>query len=270
VCCLLTSSPAAAQRLTGPEDTITKLVRLDQKLDSQLPLDTPFRDETGKQVRLGDYFGQRPVMMMLIQYRCQMLCTLQQTQLLDNLKRLKFTPGKEFELLIVSIDPDEQPDLAADVKAAFIKDYRREESAAGIHFLTGTEKAIDDLAAAVGFHFAYSKKTDQFAHPDGVIIATPAGKTARYFFRLEYPARFLRYGLIEASQGKISKPLMDVIALLCFHYNPGTGTYTLAYMRVLQAAGIGTVLALALGVVMMRLREKHGTDGPSGNEEMGK
>jgi protein SCO1 len=252
----LSAAPAAAQRVHGTDEEIVKQVRLEQKLDAPLPLDAPLKDEDGKDVKLGDYFGEKPVMMMLIQFRCTMLCTEQVNILLDSLKRLKFTPGKEFNLLIVSIDPREKPDLAAEMKASFVKEYRRPESAPGIHFLTTDEKTIDRVASAVGFRFAYVQKTDQFAHPDGVIIATPAGHAARYFFRLEYPARFLRYGLIEAAQNKISTPLADAIALLCFHYNPTTGTYTLGFMKVLRIAAVATVLLIALSITMMRRRER--------------
>lgn len=251
------AGPARAQRLSGPDEVIVKQVRLEQRLDSQAPLDAPFADETGKPVKLGDYFGEKPVMLMLIQYRCQMLCTEEINVLLDSLKRMEFTPGNEFNLLIVSIDPRETADLAAGKKQAFMAEYRKPAAAPGVHFLTGGRNSIDRLSEAVGFHYAYVQKTDQFAHPDGVIIATPHGKVARYFFRLEYPPRFLRYGLVEAANNRISLPLIDAIALLCFHYNPDTGRYSIAYMNVLRAAGLGTVLMIALSIMVMKVRERH-------------
>jgi protein SCO1/2 len=264
--CLVT--PVLAQRTEvetqapGEQDKILKDVRLEQKLNAQVPLDLPFKDEQGKDVRLGDYFGEKPVMLMLIQYRCTMLCNEQMTVLMDNLKKLKFTPGKEFNLLIVSIDTAELPGLASDKKKNALEAYERPEGAAGWHFLTGESTSIEPLAEAVGFHYVYDKFTDQYAHPDGVMILTPQGRVARYFFRLEYPAQDLRFGLIEAADGKIGTPL-DAIALLCFHWNPVTGKYALAFMKVLRLAGIATVLGLIAGIVLLKRREASGRRGPA-------
>ena len=275
-CCLLPAAYCSAQggqpqnpaaRPPGPTEEMLKTVRLDQKLNGQVPLDVAFRDETGKSVRLGDYLGTKPVMLVMIQYRCTMLCTEQMNILMDSLKRLKFTPGDEFNLLVVSIDPKEDPQLAAEVKASYLKEYRRPEAAAGWHFLTGEKASIDRLADAVGYHYVYDQRTEQYAHPDGVIILTPAGKIARYFFSLLYPAPALRFGLIEAADGKIGT-LMDGIALLCYHYNPVTGTYTVAFMKVLRIAAIGTLLALCAAVLILRLRERdrRGRGGQVGGE----
>jgi len=236
------------------EQTI-KQVRLDQQLNAQVPLDLPFRDETGKSVRLGDYFGSKPVMLVLIQYRCTMLCNEEMNILLDSLKKMQFTPGKEFNLLIVSIDPREQPDLAADKKKSYLEAYGRPAAAAGWHYLTGADSSIKPLAQSVGFHYAYDAHTDQYAHPDGVILVTPQGKVSRYFFRLEYPARDMRLGLVEASSNQIGSAI-DAIALLCFHYNPTTGKYSLALMKVVRLAGILTVLAMAVGVVVLKQRDR--------------
>ncbi len=234
-----------------PADTVLKTVRLEQKLNAALPLDTPFVNEDGQSVRLADYFGAKPVMLMLIQYRCTMLCSEELNVLLESLKEMQFTPGKEFTLLIVSIDPREKPDLASEMKKNILETYGRPQAASGWHFLMGSKENIDRLAGAVGYHYVYDGRTDQYAHPDGVIIATPAGKVARYFFRLEYPAKDMRLGLVEAADGKIGTAL-DAIALLCFHYNPTTGKYALAVLSVVRLLSIATVVALALGIVVMR------------------
>jgi protein SCO1/2 len=261
---LAAAAPAFAQnamasspppKVASPQDAaILKNVRLDQKLNANVPLDLPFKDESGRDVKLGDYFRAQPVMLVLIQYRCTMLCNDEMNVLLESLKQMSFTPGKEFNLLIATIDPREDPDMAAEKKRHYLEAYGRPEAAAGWHFLTGPQTSIEQLAEAVGFHYAYDGRTDQYAHPDGVILLTPQGKVARYFFRLEYPARDLRLGLVEAASGKIGTPL-DAIALLCFHYNPVTGKYALAYMSVLRLAGIATVVLIVVGILVMRIQE---------------
>lgn len=241
----------------GPLETALKGVRLDQKLDAQVPLHLRFRDETGKSVELREYFGQKPVMLMLIQYQCTMLCNEEMNVLIESMKRMSFTPGKEYNLLIVSIDPREQPEFANEKKKAYLQEYGRPTAAAGWHFLTGDGPSIQGLADAVGFHYVYDQRSDQYAHPDGVIILTPHGKIARYFFGLTYPAQDLRFGLVEAAGNKIGTPL-DAIALLCFHYNAVTGRYALVMIRVVQLGAIVTVLGLAFGVWMMKRRERRG------------
>lgn len=246
--------PKARPDVRGPDEAMLKQVRLDQRLGAAIPLDLRFRDESGREARLGDYFQGKPVMLMLIQFRCTMLCTEELNVLMDSLKRLAFTPGREFRLLIVSIDPRETPQLAADKKASHLEVYGRPEAASGWHFLTGEEASIRRLADAVGFHYVYDARTDQFAHPDGVIIATPEGRISSYFFRLEYPPRDLRYALIEAAGNRIGTPL-DALALLCYHYNPAAGKYSIQFMKVLRLAGVATVLMLSLGVLMLRWRE---------------
>lgn len=242
----------------GAQEQILNEVRLDQQLDAQVPLDIPFRDEHGSDVVLGDYFRGKPVMLVMIQYRCTMLCSEQMMLVQDSLRELKFTPGKEFTFLIVSIDPREQPSLAAEFKQSHVEAYGRPEAEAGWHFLTGTEEAIDRLAQAVGFHYMYDARTDQYAHPDGVMILTPSGKIARYFFSLNYPARDLRLGLLEAGEGKIGSPILNAIALLCYHYNPETGTYGFTFMKLLRLLALGTVFLLAACIVVLRRRERPG------------
>jgi protein SCO1/2 len=256
--CVLGTLPAQAQDQRqklelDPQDRMLKEVRLEQRLDGEVPVDTRFKDETGKDVRFGDYL-KKPVLLMMIQLRCTMLCTQQLAVLEDSLKDLKFTPGKEFDVVVVSIDPREQPDLAKDMKAGFLQRYGRAEAAPGVHFLTGADASIKPLAQAVGLHYAYDARTDQFAHPDGLMVITPKARVARYFFRLEYPPRDLRFALVEAADNKIGT-VIDAIALLCFHYNPMKGTYSLAVLNVVRLASIATVLFMALWVLVMRRRD---------------
>ena len=258
---LMTAGGARAQVGVGKEpaprtaDEVIKNVGLDQKLNAQIPLHLSFRDEAGKDVQLSRYFGTKPVMLILIQYRCTMLCTTQMTLLMESLKQLQFDAGNQFHLLTVSIDPRETPSLAAETKQNYLKAYGRPGAASGWNFLTGEERSIKQLAASVGFRYAYDAKKDEFAHPDGVILLTPEGKIARYFFRLEYPAQGLRFGLIEAAKNRIGSPL-DYIALMCYHYNPETGTYGVAILKVVRLAGLLTVLLMAFGIVMMKRRER--------------
>jgi protein SCO1/2 len=262
-----TPAGAADNQALDAQGAALKTVRLDQKLGQHVPLDAAFRDEDGKPVRFGDYFGDKPVALIMIQYRCTMLCTEEMNVLLASLKQLKFTPGKEFNLVIVSIDPREDADLAMGKKISYLAEYGRPQSAKGWHWLTGSKENIDKLADAVGYHYVYDAKTDQYAHPDGVIMMTPEGKIARYFFRLEYPARDLRLGLIEASKGKIGTPL-DAIALLCYHYNPVTGRYAVALLNLVRGASLALVLGLCAGIMLLKLREGHrnGDASKSGRE----
>lgn len=261
---LVSGGPAGAQKTPlGAADVqaaeaqgaALKGVRLDQKLGGHVPLDARFRDEAGKDVRLGDYFGEKPVALVLIQFRCTMLCTEEMNVLMASLKELKFTPGKEFNLVIVSIDPREDAGLSLGKKISYLAEYGRPEAESGWHWLTGTKEQIDRVADSLGYHYVYDAKTDQYAHPDGVILLTPQGKIARYFFRLEYPARDLRLGLVEASRNKIGTPL-DAIALLCYHYNPITGKYALAVMNLVRMASAAMVLGLCAGVMLMKLRDR--------------
>jgi protein SCO1/2 len=234
-----------------------KTVRLEPKLESQVPSDAAFRDEQGRDVRLADYLGRKPVALMLIQFECRMLCTEELAVLTRSLQEMRFRPGKEFNLLVVSIDPRETPQLARQRRDYWLAELGKPGVDAGYHFLTGTKENIDRLAEAIGFHYTYVKRDDEYAHPDGVILLTPQGKVARYFTRLDYAPRDLTFGLIEAARGKIGSPL-EVIALLCFHYNPTTGKYGLALMNVLRLAGVATVVVLGLAVLLMRRRDARG------------
>lgn len=231
---------------------VVKEVGIDQKLDSQVPLDLVFKDETGRQVKLGDYFGSKPVILTLAYYECPMLCTMVLNGVASTLKPLSFDMGKEFEVVTVSINPKETPELAAKKKVSYIRSYGRPGAERGWHFLTGDEENIRKLADAVGFRYVYDPNTGQYAHAGGMMILTPEGKLARYFYGVEYPSNDVRLGLVEASQNKIGSPV-DQVLLLCYHYDPVTGRYGLIISRMLMGGGILT-LGLLGGFIFVMLR----------------
>ena len=236
--------------------TVVARTGIDQKLGGQVPLDLEFRDESGAPVRLGQFFGGRkPVLLSLVYYRCPGLCTMTLNGMASAFKPLKFTPGEEFEVVTVSIDPKETPELAAEKKEKYLKRYGRAGAGAGWHFLTGGEAAIRALAEAVGFRYVYHPETDQYTHAAGIMLLTPAGKLARYFYGLEYSARDLRLAIVEASEERIGT-LADVVSLLCYQYDPMTGKYGVAIMRAIRTAAVLTVLALGLFIFQMIRRER--------------
>jgi len=231
-------------------------VRIDQKLDSQVPLDLHFRDEAGRVVRLGDFFGQKPVVLSLVYYECPMLCTLVLNGMVTSFKVLSFDVGKEFEVVTVSFNPRETPQLAAAKKQSYLKRYSRPNAEKGWHFLTGDQDQIAKLADAVGFRYSYDPKTEQYAHASAIMVLTPKGHVARYYYGIEYAPRDLRLGLIEASANKIGSPV-DQVLLYCFHYDPMTGKYGLVVRNVLRLGGITTVLLLGGFITVMLRRERH-------------
>jgi protein SCO1/2 len=206
-------------------------------------------------VRLGDFFGSRPVILSFVYYECPMLCTQVLNGLNSALKILTFDVGKEFEIVTVSIDPSERPDLAGRKKASYIESYGRPGAAGGWHFLTGDGPEIAALTRAAGFHYVYQEEADQFAHASGVIVATPDGRLARYFYGIEYAPRDLRLGLVEAADGRIGTAV-DEVLLYCFHYDPTTGKYGVAILNVIRLAGGGTALGLGAFVFLMLRRER--------------
>ncbi len=240
---------------SGQPAPILQRVGIDQKLNAQVPLDLVFRDESGRAVTLREYFGERPVLLSLVYYECPMLCTLILNGLLRSLRALSFTAGKEFVVLTVSFDPREGPQLAAAKKRAYVRSYGRPEAERGWHFLTGDEDAIRRLTEAVGFRYAFDAETGQFAHASGIMVLTPQGRVARYFYGIEYAPRDLRLGLVEAAQGKIGSPV-DQLLLYCYHYDPKTGRYSMLIMNVLRLAGAATVLAVGGFMLVMFRRER--------------
>ena len=233
-------------------------VGIDQKLNEQLPLDLTFRDETGKPVQLRKYFGQKPVLLSLVYYDCPMLCTLVLNGLVRSLRAVPLDVGDQFQVVTVSFDPRETAALAAAKKETYVKRYGRAQASQGWHFLTGDEASIQQLTRAVGFRYAYDEKSGQFAHATGIMVLTPTGRLARYFYGIEYSPRDLRLALVEASANKIGS-VVDQLLLFCFHYDPKTGKYSLVVMNVLRIAGMGTLLALGSFMLVMfrRDRRKH-------------
>jgi protein SCO1/2 len=233
-------------------------VGIDQKLNSQVPLDLVFRDESGNAVTLGQYFGQKPVVLVLAYYDCPMLCTIVLNGVLHSVKELKYNIGREFEVVTVSFDPTEKPSLAAAKKAIYVGLYDRPNAGAGWHFLTGDEPAIRQLTQAVGFRYNYDAQTKQYFHATGIMVLTPDGHLARYFYGIQYPSGNLRLGLVEASQGKIGSPV-DQVLLYCSQYDPATGKYSVIVSHVLKIAALATVLSLGGLVLAMSLGKKRAT-----------
>lgn len=234
-------------------------VGIDQKLNEQLPLDILFRDETGREVQLTEYFRQgRPVVIALVYFECPMLCNQVLNGLTSSLKTLSFDVGKEFEVVAVSFDPRETPQLAADKKASYMARYGRPGTEKAWHFLTGDQKSIDALTKAIGFRYGYDPATKQFAHASGIMLATPEGKLARYFYGIEYSPKDLRLGIVEASANKVGSPV-DMLLLYCFHYDPSSGKYGLAIMNVVRFGGVVTVIGIIFLVIFLRQRK---TSGP--------
>jgi protein SCO1/2 len=251
------SEPKIVQPASAPKGNLPAPLRqvgIDQKLNSQVPLDLVFTDEYGQAVRLGQYFGKKPVILSLVYYDCPMLCTQVLNGLTGSLKALKFDVGRDFEVVTVSFDPREKPELARQKKEGYMVRYGREGASAGWHFLTGDEASITALADAVGFHFVWDEETKQFAHASGIMILTPEGKLSRYFYGIEYAPRDMQLGLVEASNNKIGSPV-DQILLYCFHYDPQTGKYGFVIMNALRVTGFATFFGLALLIFLMKRRE---------------
>lgn len=218
-------------------------VGIDQRLDNQVPLDLKFRDETGQPVNLASYFGKKPVILSLVYYTCPMLCTTAENGLLNALRDVKFNIGEQYEVVTVSIDPTETPEMALGKKAVYVGLYGRPGAKQGWHFLVGDEPSIRALAQAVGFHYNYIPETKQFAHATGIVVLTPQGRVSRYFYGILYPSRDIRLALVEASNEKIGNPV-DAVLLYCCQYDPATGRYSMVVSRILRLAGLITVLSM--------------------------
>jgi protein SCO1/2 len=230
-------------------------VSFEQRLEAQLPLDAGFRDDTGRAVRLADYCTNRPAVLVFAQYRCPMLCNQVLNGLFEGLDQVPLEPGKDYEVIVVSFDRRETPELAAEKKSTYRDTFDRDGAAAGWHFLTGEQPAIDAVTEAAGFRYAYDPKLDQFAHASGIVVLTPSGKAARYFYGIRYPPRDLRLALTEASQNQVGS-LADRVLLLCYDYDPATGRYTLLAMNLVRLGGVVTVLALILLFVLLWRRRR--------------
>jgi protein SCO1/2 len=230
-------------------------IGFDQHLDQPLPLDVPFNDESGRRVRLAEFFGTRPVVLVFAYFECPMLCTQVINGLLTALSVLSLEPGKDFEILTVSFNPRDTPASAAAKKRVALERYRQPGGSAAWHFLTGDQPSIDRLTGAAGFRYVWDASTRQFAHPTGIIVTTPDGRLARYLFGIEYGPRDLRFALVDASAGKVGNPV-DTLLLSCYHYDPLTGRYGLVIMRVLRVVAAASALALASFIVVMVRHER--------------
>jgi protein SCO1/2 len=240
---------AAEQSSSSLSDDALLQIKFDQKLNDAVSIDLPFRDESGNSVPLGNYFGRRPVILVLGYYECPMLCSLVLNGLIEAMQDLKLDAGKEFEVVNVSIDPRETPTLALAKKRIYLKRYGRHGAEAGWHFLTGDGAAIQALADEVGFRFAYDPRAKQFAHPSGIVILTADGKVSRYLFGVTFSAKELDSALHDAGAKKIGSPVQQLL-LLCFHYSPVTGKYGNLVMNGVRVSAFSTVAVL--GIVLMR------------------
>lgn len=227
-----------------------KNVGIDQRLNNQVPLDLVFRDEMGKTVRLGDYFGQKPVIISLIYFNCPQLCPMVENGLLESLREVRFNVGDEYNVLTVSFDPKDSSNEAYAKRATYLSMYNRKGAAAGWHFLTGDEASISALTKALGFRYNYDPKTEQFSHATAIVVLTPQGKVSQYLYGIRYPAGAVRLALVEASHGKIGNPV-DAILLYCSHYDVAQGRYSLIISRVLFIGGLATIIIL--GVLLLVL-----------------
>jgi protein SCO1/2 len=238
--------------------TVLQRVGVEQHLNQMLPLDAQFVDDTGKAVRLGDYFGKRPAILSLVYYNCPMLCSEEMDGLAGALEMVRLTPGKDFEIVIVSIDPSETPQLAARKKAFYVKRYGRPETANGWHFLTGQQAAIDAVSKATGFGYIRvpgpDGKLDQYAHASAIEIATTDGHLAQYYLGVEYSPKDILLGLVEASGNKIGSPVANILTY-CYHYDPQTNKHSLIVARVVQVGGMMTVVSLGSFMFLMFRRD---------------
>jgi protein SCO1/2 len=267
---VLLGAPAVARAQLGPpppplngSPAILKEIGFDQRLGEKIPLGLAFKDETGKDVQLGDYFGKKPVVLSLVYYQCPMLCTLSLNGLAGALEVLSFDPGHEFEVLTVSFDPKEGPVLAAAKKKAYMARYKRAGANKGWHFLTGSQDSIDALTKAVGFRYAWDAETKQFAHPAGVVVLTPEGTISQYLFGVEYSPKDLRLALVDSARGKIGS-VLDQALLLCYRYDPSRGRYSASILNLVRLGGLVTVLALGGFILTMATRRREKASSPDG------
>ncbi|MFN8643733.1 MAG: SCO family protein [Candidatus Binatia bacterium] len=230
-------------------------VGIEQRLNQPVPLDLTFRNEAGAPVTLRSLMRGKPVILSLAYYQCPMLCTLVLNGLTAAMKALPFTAGNEFDVITVSFNPKDTPELAAQKKATYLGEYRRPEAESGWHFLTGDQASIKALTDAVGFHYNYLPEKDQFAHGAGIMVLTPDGVLSRYFYGVEFAPRDLKFGLMDAAARKIGSPV-DQLMLFCFQYDPTTGRYTTVVLNVIRAGGILTLVALGLFMVRSWRRDR--------------
>ncbi|HEV2904083.1 MAG TPA: SCO family protein [Pyrinomonadaceae bacterium] len=232
---------------------VLKEVGIDQRLNEQVPLDAVFKDDQGREVRLGEYFKGKPVVLALVYYSCPRLCNQILIGTLSSVRQVSFNAGEDYQIVAISFDSRETPQLAAAKKQTYVKAYNRTSGNAGWHFLTGDDANIKRVTDAVGFRYKWDEKTNQFAHASGIFVTTPEGKLARYFYGIEYPHHWVRLALVEASQNHIGTPV-DTLMLYCYHYDPATGKYGASVMNGMKVAGVITV-GLIVGM-LLKLRRR--------------
>jgi len=242
----------------GPTPTamppVLQNVGFEPPLNGQMPLDLHFRDETGRDVPLREFFGQRPVVLAFVYYSCPMLCDEIQRGVVGTLRMLSFNPGRDYEVVFISFDAHDTTEMAAEKKKAALDRFRRPGTVAGWHFLTGSEESIEAATRAANFRFHYDAKSRLFAHASGVMILTADGRISRYFYGVEYPGRDMRLGLVDASAGRIGTPI-DHVLLFCYHYDPSSAKYSASVLKIIRLGGILTILSLVAGIWISRRRE---------------
>jgi protein SCO1/2 len=245
---------------TGPAaknlPTILQNVNFRPELNAQMPLDTSFTDENGQSVQLAQYFHQqKPVLLAFVYYGCPMLCTQLEQGVVGSLRMLSFNPGRDYDVVFLSFDDRDTQQMAAAKKKTSLDQFRRPETAAGWHFLTGSKESIASVTNAANFHFNYDTKNNLFAHASGIMLLTPDGRISRYFYGVEFPGRDLRLGLVDASQGRIGTPV-DKMLLFCFQYDPSTARYSATILGIMRLMAVGTVAGLLLMILIFRRRDK--------------
>ena len=256
------ASPLSAQKsrpapgiAAGTQVSALKEVGIDQHPNAKMPLDLEFNDERGGTVKLGDFFGPRPVVLALVYYNCPMLCTQVLSGLAGSLQGVSLTVGKDYEVVVVSFDPADTPATAAERKDTFLRRYISAADGAHVHFLTGRQSSITSLTTAVGFRYTWDQQTSQFAHPAAISVLTPDGRMSRYLYGVEFAPRDLKLALVEASEGRVGSLVDQAMVWFCYHYDPEKGRYGFAIMNLVRAAGALTVL-LMVGFILMSLRRE--------------
>jgi protein SCO1/2 len=248
------TTPANLGRSSATLPSQLQNVGFEPPLNGQIPLDLAFRDESGRDVTLRDYSGQRPVLLALVYYGCPMLCNQVEMGVVGSLKMLSFTPGRDYEVVFVSFDPRENPAMAAQKKESAMSHFGRRDTASGWHFLTGSKESIDALTKAANFRYSFDTRINIFAHASGIMLLTPDGRISRYFYGVEYPSRDVRLGLVDASAGKIGTPI-DHLLLFCFEYNPESARYSATILKIIRLGGLLTIFTIVAGILIFRRRD---------------
>jgi len=223
-------------------------------LNGQMPLEAAFRDEDGREVRLGDFLGHKPVVLAFVYFNCPMLCDQVEQGVVGSLRMLSFNPGRDYDVVFVSFDPHDTPPAAAEKKKQALAHFRRPETGSGWHFLTGSQQSIDAMTRAANFRYTFDAKSGMFAHASGILLLTPDGRISRYFYGVEYPGRDMRLGLVDASAGKIGTPI-DYVLLYCYHYDPAAATYSASILKIMRLGGVLTIVCIVGGILIFRRRE---------------